>query len=273
MLVSSNSEPIDEEDFATFVADRAGDLHAWAVLAPGTSFGRHVAARSAARLGAGLTGDAIELEVLDGRLVAWKPAFAGRLVAAIEADSDVQMVTVRPGVLHLLAPREKVASVSTAEMTPAGRVRVLSRTHDEGAAVLSRALTVIGVGSGVPPEKYGELEGLRGLLGAELAATRKVTDNGWLPRNRQVGLTGHSLGPNLYVALGVSGKFNHLVGMRRAGTVLAVNLDPDAPVFDGADIGIVGDWAEVVPLLAAALELRTAPSAGTRSDSEARSAS
>jgi electron transfer flavoprotein alpha subunit len=124
--------------------------------------------------------------------------------------------------------------------------------------VLSRAITVIGVGSGVAPERYGELERLREMLGAELAATRKVTDNGWLPRNRQVGLTGHSLGPRLYIALGVSGKFNHLVGMRRAATVLAVNVDPDAQVFDGADIGIVGDWAEAVRLLSDAIDLRSA---------------
>lgn len=258
VLVSSTTAPVEEEDVARFVADGAAQMNAWAVLAPGTAFGRHTAARAAARMSAGLTGDAIELEVRNGRLVAWKPAFAGRLVAAIEADSDVQMVTVRPGALHLLAPRSAVASISTAEIEPAARVRVLSRTHDEGAAVLSRATTVIGVGSGVPPERYDELERLRELLGAELAATRKVTDNGWLPRNRQVGLTGHSLGPRLYIALGVSGKFNHLVGMRRAETVLAVNIDPDAQVFDGADIGIVGDWAEAVRLLSDAIALRSA---------------
>jgi electron transfer flavoprotein alpha subunit len=105
----------------------------------------------------------------------------------------------------------------------------------------------------VPPEQYGELSRLCALLGAELVGTRKVTDQGWLPRNRQVGLTGHSLSPRLYLALGVSGKFNHLVGVRRAGAVLAVNTDPQAPVFDGADIGIVGDWQQAAQLLTEAL--------------------
>ena len=92
------------------------------------------------------------------------------------------------------------------------------------------------------------------MLGAELGATRKVTDNGWLPRARQIGITGRTIAPRLYVALGASGKFNHMVGVRRAGTVVAVNNDPEALVFDAADIGIVGDALEVATLLAAELE-------------------
>jgi electron transfer flavoprotein alpha subunit len=212
-------------------------------------------ARVAARLGAGLTGDAIELTTSAGRMIAWKPAFAGRLVAAISAVSDVQMATLRPGAFAPLAsagPR-RAAALSTAVVTPASPIRELARTRDAGSAPLTRADCVLAVGAGVPPEQYGELSRLCELLGAELVGTRKVTDQGWLPRNRQVGLTGHSLSPRLYLALGVSGKFNHLVGVRRAGTVLAVNTDPQAPVFDGADIGIVGDWQQAARLLTEAL--------------------
>ena len=98
-------------------------------------------------------------------------------------------------------------------------------------------------------------------MGAELAATRKVTDQGWAPRARQVGITGRSIAPRLYVAIGLSGKFNHMVGVRAAGTVLAVNADPAAPVFDHADVGIVGDWHEVLPLLEEALRERLRPAA------------
>jgi electron transfer flavoprotein alpha subunit len=94
---------------------------------------------------------------------------------------------------------------------------------------------------------------LAALLGAELAATRKVTDKGWAPRARQVGITGRSIAPRLYVAVGLSGKFNHMVGVRSAGTIVAINEDPDALVFSQCDIGIVGDWHVVVPELAAAL--------------------
>ena len=94
---------------------------------------------------------------------------------------------------------------------------------------------------------------LAAVLGAELGATRKVTDKGWAPRARQVGITGRSISPRLYVALGTSGKFNHMVGVRAAGTILAINNDPEAFVFEQCDIGIVGDWHEVVPSLATAV--------------------
>jgi electron transfer flavoprotein alpha subunit len=106
----------------------------------------------------------------------------------------------------------------------------------------------------VHPDEYRALEPLRRLLGAELGATRKVTDAGWLPRSRQIGITGRAIAPRLFVSIGASGKFNHMVGVRAAGTVLAINSDPDALVFDAADAGILGDWREVVPLLVAAIE-------------------
>lgn len=252
VLESATGAPLSEADVAAQVAALARELAAWAILAPSTSFGRQVAARAAARLGAGLTGDAIELTTAGGRMVAWKPAFAGRLVAAITADSDVQMATLRPGAFAPLAAApgaRRAAALSTVLAAPAGAVRELARTRDAGSAPLTRADCVLAVGAGVPPDAYGELNRLRGLLGAELVGTRKVTDQGWLPRNRQVGLTGHSLSPRLYLTFGVSGKFNHLVGVRGAGTVVAVNTDPQAPVFDGADIGIVGDWRDAARLL------------------------
>ena len=226
----------------------------WAVLAPSTAWGREVASRAAARLGAGLTGDAVDLEVESGRLVAWKPAFGGQLVAAITASSPVQMATVRAGMLPSLAPRSATAAVRTLTVRPRGRVRVLSRTRDDDLDTLAEAHAVIGVGTGVAATEYEELDPLVRVLDAELAATRKVTDRGWLPRARQVGLTGRTIAPRLYVAIGIAGKFNHMVGVRAAGTVVAVNADPDALVFQAADVGIVGDWHATVPLLVTELE-------------------
>jgi electron transfer flavoprotein alpha subunit len=113
--------------------------------------------------------------------------------------------------------------------------------------------TVVAVGCGVSPDDYPDLRSLLDALGAELAATRKVTDKGWLPRARQVGLTGQSVDPALFVVIGASGKFNHMVGARGAGTIVAINNDPDAPVFEWVDVGLVADWQEVVPLLTRAL--------------------
>jgi electron transfer flavoprotein alpha subunit len=242
-----------EEDAAAVLVAWVGDVSPWAVLAPGTAWGREVASRAAAALGAGLTGDAIALEIEGDRLVAWKPAFGGALVAAVQATSTPQLVTVRAGMLPQLQPRTARASLTERTATPRGRVHLLARTRDDDLDVLADAHAVVGVGKGVPPEEYPVLDLLLTVLGAELAATRKVTDQGWLPHARQVGITGRSIAPRLYVALGLSGKFNHMVGVRAAGTVLAVNNDPDALVFDSADVGIIGDWHEVVPLLVDAL--------------------
>jgi electron transfer flavoprotein alpha subunit len=254
-----------EEDVARALTTWAAAAQPWAILTGSTAWGREVASRTAARLGAGLTGDAVELDVDDGRLVAWKPAFGGQLVAAITASSPIQMATVRAGVLPTLTPRDggTNAPVKTVGTQPRRRIRVLARTRDDDIEVLADAHTVIGVGTGVPPDAYGELEPLRTLLGAQLGATRKVTDKGWLPRARQIGITGRAIAPRLFVSIGASGKFNHIIGVRAAGTVLAINADPDALVFDAADVGIVGEWREVVPLLVAEIERSYAEVSGS----------
>ncbi len=243
-----------EEDVAGAASHWAGDHQPWAVLAPGTMWGREVASRMAARLGVGLTGDAVEVSVDGDRLLSWKPAFGGQLVAAITSSSAIQMVTIRSGVLPTPAPRPaRPVPVTVHRVAPGGRVRVMAAGRDDELDDLATARTVVGVGAGVDPAEYDQLAALVTVLGAEVAATRKVTDLQWQPRSRQIGLTGRSLTPRLYVAIGLSGKFNHLIGVRGAGMILAINNDPAAKVFAAADIGIVGDWHEVVPLLAEAI--------------------
>jgi electron transfer flavoprotein alpha subunit len=239
-----------QEDVARGVADWSNTHRPWGILAPSTSWGREVASRVAARLGAGLTGDAIQLDVDGDRLVSWKPAFGGRLVAAIRATSPIQMATVRPGVLPRLAPRTPAQlQVEHQTVHPRSRVQVRSHQQNDQLDALALATRVVGVGAGIPPERYGELSPLLQVLQAEMATTRKVTDQGWLPHSRQIGITGRSIAPNLYIALAISGRFNHTCGMQAAGTVLAINSDAKAQIFAEADIGIVADWAECVPLL------------------------
>jgi electron transfer flavoprotein alpha subunit len=251
------------EDVADALAASVRETVPWAVLAPSTAFGREVAGRAAAATRSGLVGDAIALSARDDVLVAAKPAFAGALVADITCRSATQMVTVRPGVLPVPGPGPgpgpgRSVPVVTRTIGTRGRVHVLADRRDDDVETLARAAVVIGVGTGVRPEEYEDLSPLAAVLGAELAATRKVTDKGWAPRARQVGITGRSIAPRLYVAVGLSGKFNHMVGVRAAGTILAINADRDAPVFEHCDVGIVGDWHEVVPLLQVALR-RVAP--------------
>jgi electron transfer flavoprotein alpha subunit len=244
-----------EEDVANAVVTLVASDGPWAILTGSTAWGREIASRVAARLDAGLVGDAVELDVENHRLIAWKPAFGGQIVAAITYNSFLQLATVRPGVLPILAPRAVNGTVvpRTMPLRGRGRVRVLARTREDDLDTLAEAHTVIGVGMGVPPDEYHELEPLRILLAAELGATRKVTDKGWLPRSRQVGITGRAIAPRLFISIGASGKFNHVIGVRAAGTVLAINPDPAALIFDAADVGIVGDWREVLPLLEDAL--------------------
>jgi electron transfer flavoprotein alpha subunit len=246
---------LTEADVATGLARWAADAKPWAVLVAGTMWGREVASRAAARLGAGLVGDAVELSVDGDRLVAWKPAFGGKIMAAIRSSSPSQLVTVRPGVIGLSAPRGAGSlPIKVVPVVGDPRTRIVSSVIEDEMDELSAAARVIGVGRGVAPDEYVQLDPLRRVLGAELAATRKVTDVGWMPHARQVGITGRSIAPQLYIAIGMSGKFNHMMGVRRSTRILAINSDPEAAIFGCADIGIVGDWREVLPVLAASLE-------------------
>ena len=243
-------DEVVEEDVAQFVASWCRTHSPRCLFAPSTSWGREVASRVAARTGSGLTGDAIALEYEDGQLVSWKPAFGGRLVAAIRSTSAIQMATVRPGVLPRPTPREaRMPSMERHGLEAASRLRVTSRQRNDQLDALAMASRVVGVGMGIPPERYPELDPMLAVLGAELATTRKVTDKGWLPHARQVGITGRSIAPNLYIGVAVSGNFNHTCGIQAAGTVMAINSDPQAAIFEHADIGIVADWADSVPLL------------------------
>lgn len=238
----------NEEDAADLATDWIAQMHPLLVLGPGTSWGREVLSRCAASTGSGLIGDAVQVEVLDGDLAYWKPVFGGQLMARITCSSFTEMATVRTGVLPLLKPRERshVEVVRRPASPIRGRVRVLGQHRSETLVKLRRSQVVIGIGLGVLPNDRWRLDSLLKVAGAELAATRKVADRGWLPRSSQIGVTGISIAPALYIAIGISGSFNHMVGLNQAGTIVAVNSDEDAPIFDQADLGVVADWRDIV---------------------------
>ncbi|MDD1062000.1 FAD-binding protein [Streptomyces cocklensis] len=231
----------------------------WAVLGGATPWDREVLARLAVHLDAGLLSDLTAAAIqLDGsgrpRLVGHKPAGGGTL-AEVASDRLPQIATLRTGSLADRAARSLPRGEPPVELLDVGADPLLRgfdrRTVDDFDAV-ERAAAVIGLGAGVDPARYADVEPLRALLGAELAATRKVTDAGTLPHCRQVGVTGRGIAPLLYLAIGISGSPHHMVGVERAHTVLAVNSDPDAAVFGHCDIGIVADWQDVLPALTAA---------------------
>ncbi|MHB1929225.1 MAG: FAD-binding protein [Acidimicrobiales bacterium] len=250
--------PLAAEDVAAALARWAPTNHARVLLAESSTFSREVAARTAAALGAGLIADAVAVDIVDSTLVARKSAFSGSLLADVTCTSPVQLVTVRPGVLTQAPSAGTAARVSCLQAHPRGRQqRRLLRQDDESDA-LGRAEVVVGIGRGVHPTEYADVQAFSTILRAELAATRKVTDQGWLPRYRQVGITGRSISPRLYVAIGLSGAANHMLGVRGAGTILAINADASAPVFQLCDVGILGDWREAIALLTSCLRAETA---------------
>jgi len=225
------------------------------ILIPATSMGRELAPRVAARLQLGLTGDCIDLGIdAEGRLLQYKPAFGGAVVAPILSRTLPEMATVRPGMLTVpTADPSRPISVQrlSTEGITTSHVRIVARRAvAESATELDSAAVVIGVGKGLGnAENLAAVRPLADLLGAALCTTRDVTDAGWLPKQYQVGLTGRAIAPKLYLAVAIRGAFEHLVGVRRAGLIVAINKNAKAPIFKNADYGIVGDYAEVVPVL------------------------
>lgn len=247
--------PYHTEVHAAVVATAIRGYAPGIILVPATAIGRDLAPRVAARLQLGLTGDCVEIGMdAEGRLLQYKPAFGGSVVAPILSRTLPEMATVRPGMLPVPTPdttrRAVIEPLALAEV-PAPRARVVEQSADaESASDLDEAEIVIGVGKGIgTKENLEKIEPLMLLLDASLCTTRDVTDDGWLPKQYQVGLTGRAIAPKLYIALGIRGAFEHMVGVRRAGLIVAVNKNAKAPVFKNADYGIVGDYAEAVAAL------------------------
>jgi electron transfer flavoprotein alpha subunit len=227
----------------------------WGILIGATERGRDWGPRLAARLSLGLTGDAIDIELdSERRMVALKPAFGGNIVASIYSKTFPQMATVRPGVLELAAPsqaRDAEIRIARPELSaPKSRLIKAHSILDATIAPLEGAEVVVGIGMGVGgPDGVAKAAAFARVLGAAICATRRVTDNGWVPRQLQVGLTGKSIDPRLYIAIGVRGASNHTCGLKRADTIVAINNDADAPIFERANIGLVADWETVLPAL------------------------
>lgn len=231
------------------------------VLGPSTNYGRDVLPRLAARLGLGLTADCIDLSIdPDGSLVQYKPAFGGSIVATISSRVLPEMATVRPGVFSAAA--RKTSEVGQAQIeyvdsqSPVKNfhVRCLDRGELPDLGVdLDHAEVVVGIGKGLGFEGIQLAQNFARKLGAAVCTTRDVADEGWLPRQLQVGLTGRSIAPKLYFALAIRGAFEHMVGVRRAGVIVAVNRNARAPVFRQSDLGLVADVQEALPLLEKAL--------------------
>jgi electron transfer flavoprotein alpha subunit len=246
--------PYRGEVWAPVIAELAGKESPKAILGPVTSRQRELLARVAARLGVGLCADAVSFKMEDDQLVGTRPVYAGKLLSRVTWAKGPWVATLRPNVFRPAdAQPGKTAKVEKPTVTiPDATMKFVERREEAatGLPELTEAEIVISGGRGMKgPENYVILEDMGKVIGAAVGASRAAVDAGWRPHRFQIGQTGRTISPKLYLGFGVSGAIQHLAGMRTSKVIVAVNKDPEAPIFKIADYGIVADLFEVVPAL------------------------
>lgn len=248
---------------AVAAALESGAVEAPDVFILGTTYdGRDVAARLSVKLGAGVLSNVVDLELRDGRLFGVVPMFGGatNIVSCFTGDGpDIWLV--RPKSFEAsptTGPAAAVLELPVPELGAAGAARITERFEEESQGPkLSDAAIVVSGGRGLgSADAYAIIERLAKALGAAPGASRAIVDAGWVPYSYQVGQTGKVVKPTVYIACGISGATQHLVGMKGSKNIIAVNKDGEAPIFSVADLGVVGDVHKVLPKLAEALEAR-----------------
>ncbi|WP_152420631.1 electron transfer flavoprotein subunit alpha/FixB family protein [Halorubrum tebenquichense] len=245
-----DGEEFDHNAYQAAAAELADRLDAGAVVLPNSVNGLDYAPALAEALGVTLVTDAVGIEYDDG-LTVTREMYGSKVETTVDVAGDRFVLTVRGGEWP---PAEGVgdATVEAAEIgLPESGARVTGFEEVGGGDVdIADADVLVSVGRGIEEEENLELvEELADALGATLSASRPIVDNGWLPKNRQVGQSGKVVTPDVYIAVGISGAVQHVAGMKWSDTIVAINTDPNAPIFDIADYGIVGDLFDVVPEL------------------------
>jgi len=226
------------------------------LLIPATTAGIEYGPRVAARLRLGMAADCIAFSVEDDSLIAVRPVLGGRVQTAVRfGPSRPQIASVRAGCFEQATvgdggPDSEVVAVELTVDDQRIQVIGVAEKEQAGGVALEEADTIVGGGRGLKePVNFALVEKLAAALGGAVAATRAVTDAGWRPHHEQVGQTGRSISPRLYIAVGISGAVQHLVGVQGSDYIVAINRDPDAPIFKIASFGIVGDLFDIVPAI------------------------
>jgi electron transfer flavoprotein alpha subunit len=260
LVVSPQLRHYTTAPYATILSDLIGRHKPEMVLIGASTIGRDLASRIAARIKTGLTADCtgLDVDVADRKLLQTRPAFGGNIMATIISPHHrPQMATVRPKVMKKLPrdPSRKGEIVKETHQLRAGdlAVKVLEIIKDTSVKVnLTEAEIIVSGGRGLGEAKnFALIEELAKVLGGAVGASRATVDAGWISQHHQVGQTGKTVCPKLYIACGISGAIQHLAGMSSSDTIVAINKDPDAPIFKVCNYGIVGDLFEVVPKLIA----------------------
>jgi len=252
-LAAKEFDAYNSELFAAGLADVIAKSGATLVLGAASSVGRDLFPRVAARLNAGLISDCTGLN-LAGEVTARKPLYAGKAFATQGfSGSGVKMILMRPNQLPVGQADANVTAQAIAHSVPATDLRTLVKEIVKGTTEkldLTEANIIVSGGRGLKEAgNFKLLEQLAEVLGATVGASRAVVDAGWVPHDMQVGQTGKTVAPTLYIAVGISGAIQHLAGMSGSKVIVAVNTDAAAPIFQKATYGIVGDFATVVPAL------------------------
>ncbi len=259
------------EPYAHALASVINEFKPEIMLVGATAIGRDLGPTVSARVATGLTADCTQLEIGDfpinaipgqedkqkhNQLLMTRPAFGGNTIATIACpDNRPQMATVRPGVMQKLAPK-KGAKAEVVEFNPGFTpnnkyvtIKEVVKAVNNVADIMDAKILVSG-GRGVgSPENFKLLDDLAEVLGGTVSCSRAVVDAGWKPKDLQVGQTGKTVRPNVYFAIGISGAIQHVAGMEESDIIIAINKDEDAPIFDVADYGIVGDLNKILPEL------------------------
>jgi electron transfer flavoprotein alpha subunit len=243
----------DPELWAAAVAQIATEGEANVVLVGGSRSGREYSPRVAIKLNAPLLEDAISLKADDEKIVAEHYTYLARVTETVEATGPVVVVSVKPGVFAAAVPGAVAAEQFDVDLKlPPRRLQVTGKTAEKSSRIsLSEAEIVVSGGRGVgSAEGFTQyVEGLADRLGAAVGATRAIVDAGWRPYSEQVGQTGKTVQPKVYIAIGISGAVQHLSGMNKSKVIVAINRDAEAPIFKIADYGIVGDVNQLVPAI------------------------
>ena len=242
------------------IAQLVGEKSIETVLFAASVLASDVAAGLAARLDAGLNWDLVDLVEQDGQLVGKRPALEDTVYVDVGWTTEPRLALFRPGTFD---PSESGREAEVEELSPtfedfSTQATMIEQAHEESEGPsIEDADVIVAGGRGLGgPENFSLVEELAKALGGAVAATRAVVDAGWYPYATQVGQTGKTVSPKLYVACGISGAIQHKVGMQGSGTVIAINKDPNAPIFEYADLGVVGDLHQIVPKLAELVRAR-----------------
>jgi electron transfer flavoprotein alpha subunit len=239
--------------YAKIVAEIVKKEQATVVLISATAAGKDFAPRVAIKLDAGFAADVTVLKVENGEIIATRPVYAGKALTDIKITSAVKVFTLRPNVFPVGTINGTTATIEVVDIPLADSdfaSIVTATSQASGKIDVAEADIIVTGGRGMKgPENFKMIEELAGTLGAAVGASRAVVDAGWRPHEEQVGQTGKTVSPSLYVAVAVSGAIQHLAGMSSSKYIVAINKDKDAPIFQSADYGIVADAFEIVPAM------------------------